>query len=126
MTEDDRKAPLSNATVLIVEDEYYQAIEVAEAIEHSGGIVVGPYATEGEGMASLAHVAPDCALLDINTGRGPSFMLAEALIERDIPFAFLTGYDTASIPKRFEQVRRIEKPSDVRAMVDVLAALRSA
>lgn len=116
---------LSGTKVLVVEDEYYQAIEVVEEIVRIGGSVAGPYSTTEEGVASLAAALPDCALIDINTGNGLSFTLADALLARGVPFAFLTGYDAGSIPERFGEVRRIEKPADVRTVMKALSDLRS-
>lgn len=120
-----RTVDLSNARVLLVEDEYYLAVELAEAIQRSGGKVNGPFATAEEGVASLAADIPDRALVDINTGGGPSFALAEALLERGVPFAFLTGYDADAIPSRFGEVERIEKPADSRIVLEALSLLRS-
>lgn len=116
-------ARLSGMAVLIVEDEYYLAIELAEEIERSGGSVIGPYATAEEGTASLADSHPACALIDINTGDGPSFVLADALARNGIPFVFMTGYDAEVIPERFSQVRCVQKPADRQTAMEILANL---
>jgi two-component SAPR family response regulator len=60
----------------------------------------------------LADVEPDCAFIDVNLGHGPSFVIPLALTERAVPFAFVTGYDAETIPARFVNVPRIEKPVD--------------
>ncbi len=116
-------ARLSDTAVLVVEDEYYLAIELAEQIERSGGSVIGPYATAEEGTASLEDELPACALIDINTGDGPSFALADALVQKGIPFVFMTGYDAEVIPARFSQFACVQKPSDSHTAMQALANL---
>lgn len=123
MTTNSEQSKLSARSVLVVEDEYYLAIEVAEQIERDGGSVIGPFATAGEGLASLADRTPDCALVDINTGEGPSFVLADALLAQGVPFAFLTGYDAGSVPDRFSGIERVQKPAHTRTVIEALSKL---
>lgn len=111
--------------MLVVEDEYYLATDIAQQVRRSGGTVIGPFATYEEGLASLSEGLPQCALVDINTGDGPSFELADALIAQAVPFAFLTGYDAGSIPERLSDVQRIEKPASNQKIIATIAALRS-
>lgn len=127
MTTIDQKGPnLSGRSVLVVEDEYYLATDIAKQVQRSGGTVVGPFATSEEGLVSLSEHLPDCALVDINTGAGPSFDLADALLAQGVPFAFLTGYDAQSIPDRLRGVQRVEKPAPHQKVMDVIAGLGTA
>lgn len=115
---------LAAFSVLVVEDEYFIAAEMAELLQKAGAMVVGPFSTAVEGLAHLNNVEPDCALVDINTGDGPSFELADALVLRGVPFLFLTGYDAGSVPDRFSKIPRIEKPADERKVIAELIKLR--
>lgn len=125
MTHVDQSRPdLSGTSVLIVEDEYYLATDIAQQVRRSGGTVIGPFATFEEGLTSLGEGRPQCALVDINTGDGPSFELADALVAQAVPFAFLTGYDAGSIPGRLSDVQRIEKPASHQKVIDTIVALR--
>jgi hypothetical protein len=76
--------------------------------------VVGPAGTVGAGLALVADGATlDGALLDINLAGHFCFPIAQALAAREVPFAFLTGYDDPSIiPFEFRGVRRLAKPFD--------------
>jgi ActR/RegA family two-component response regulator len=47
--------------------------------------------------------ACDAAVLDINLGGNQAFSAAEALIDRQIPFVFVTGYGSAVFPSEFRQ-----------------------
>lgn len=115
-------ANLSGTNVLVVEDEFYLATEIAEQIERAGGSVLGPCPDAYSGIKALdAH--PDCAVLDINLGQGPSFEIARALKEQGVPFLFLTGYDAAVIPSEFAHIERIPKPTDGYRVIDAIAGL---
>jgi DNA-binding NarL/FixJ family response regulator len=114
---------LSGRTILVVEDEYYLAMDIREGIEQAGGRVQGPCGDAATGLAELDRETPDCAVLDINLGQGPSFEIAEELTRRRVPFVFLTGYDAPAIPPGLAGVERIEKPADGDRVVDAVARL---
>lgn len=120
----DTDAPmLAGADVLVVEDEFYLAFELKAAVEKAGGQVGGPFADASSALAHLAGARVDVALVDVNLGNGISTIVAEALIDRAIPFLFLTGYDAASLPPKFASVDRIEKPADLDAVLRKLRML---
>jgi DNA-binding response OmpR family regulator len=114
---------LRGQRVLVLEDDYFLAMDTAEAVRAAGGLVVGPSATELSAMEQIASARPTAALLDVNLGSGPSFELARMLQRRGIPFAFLTGYDPEIIPAEFAGVERIEKPTEPRRILACLARL---
>ncbi|MDX1291982.1 MAG: hypothetical protein R3265_04155, partial [Hyphomonas sp.] len=54
------------------------------------------------------------ALLDVNLGSETSEPVAQQLHDRNIPFAFATGYgDSVDIAKRFPGAPIVKKPYDV-------------
>lgn len=57
----------------------------------------------------------DAAVLDINLQGEAVFPVADALIERGIPFVFATGYDQSAVPAPYERVRRWESRSNRRS-----------
>ncbi len=121
-----RPAPsidLGGATVLVIEDEFYLAMDVKEGIEEAGGRVRGPWPDAAAGIRELRRGLPDCAVVDINLGEGPSFGIAEELKRRNVPFLFLTGYDAPSIPPGFADIERIEKPAGPDRIVEAVARL---
>jgi DNA-binding response OmpR family regulator len=103
----DRK--LSGVRVLIVEDDFFLALDEQYALEDAGAHVVGPCADEAAGL-SAADQDLECAVLDVNLGHGPSFSVAAALRARDVPFLFVTGYDAKVIPPEYRDVVRLQKP----------------
>lgn len=115
--------PLEGCRVLIVEDEYFQAREIALALRHAGSQVIGPVARAGELGDLAGSERIDAALLDINLGEGASFEVARSMQARGVPFLFLTGYDVSIIPEELSRAPRLEKPVDQELLVDRLARL---
>jgi DNA-binding response OmpR family regulator len=108
---------LAGKTVLIVEDEYFLADDASRLLAGEGAKVLGPFRDEQRGLEALAVAAPDCAILDINLGRGPAFELADALSGRGVKLLFATGYDREVIPARFADAVRLEKPISAEALL---------
>ena len=84
--------PLANRTILVVEDEMLVLMNIEIALEDLGCSRILAAASVAEGLALLEVHPFDAALLDVNLGGEKSFPVADALIERGIPFAFATGY----------------------------------
>lgn len=102
---------LKGKRILLVEDEYFIAQDMARAMAEAGAVVVGPAATVAEALRLIAASgALDAAVLDINLQGEMVFPVADALTTRGVPFVFATGYDRESIPERFSRRIRCEKP----------------
>ena len=92
---------LAGRRLLVVEDEYFLAAELVEALSADGAKVIGPAASVDDALDLLDDTAQlDGAVLDLNLQGEMAFPVADALMERDIPFVFLTGYDQSVIPPR--------------------------
>ncbi|MBO9560282.1 MAG: response regulator [Caulobacter sp.] len=107
---------LSGRSVLVVEDDFYQASDTERALRAAGAEVVGPVPRAAMALAALAGGDLDAAVVDINLGEGPSFSVADALQRAGVPFVFVTGYDEVSIPERLAHVETVQKPADMRAI----------
>ena len=107
MTDDQR---LSGRRVLIVEDDYYLAMDAEDWLRRAGAEVLGPVPDEQSATDFLSGGTVDCAVLDINLGNGPSFEIAARLQAANVPFVLATGYDAAAVPRAFCDVPRLEKP----------------
>lgn len=102
--------PLLGMRILVVEDDFYLATDEKSLLESAGAKVIGPSADPGEACRLLEQGPVDCALVDVNLGDGPSYTVAAALRERNVPFLFTTGYGALSIPEELWDVPRLEKP----------------
>jgi len=104
--------------ILIVEDEFLIAEELREAFEDLGAVVVGPVATVEAALAIIVSGHPlDGATLDVTLGREKTFPVAEALLERDLPFVLVTGYGDVALPEGLRDLPRCEKPFDLRSIL---------
>ena len=112
-------------SVLVVEDEYYLAKDVADTLKSRGACIMGPFPRFEAAQVALADRTPDCAMIDVNLGSGADFRLADELHARGVPFLFFTGYDREVIPERFSSVKRMEKPVDSTRLADAVQALCS-
>ena len=116
--------PLAGRRILVIEDEYFLADDIARALRDLGARIVGPVG-EFDDAASLvdADVAIDAAVVDINLRSDMVFPLARTLRARKVPFVFTTGYDRKSIDAEFGDIRLWEKPLDIPAMARDLAGM---
>jgi DNA-binding response OmpR family regulator len=114
--------------VLVVEDRYLIATEIAQMLGSLGCEPVGPVPDVEAGLRLLREdrVPLGCALLDVDLRGESVFPLAVELRRRAIPVAFATGYDRAAIPAAFGGYPRVQKPFGARALRDTLRlALRT-
>jgi CheY-like chemotaxis protein len=116
--------PLAGRRILVIEDEYFLADDIARALKDLGARIVGPVG-EFDDAASLvdSDVAIDAAVVDINLRSDMVFPLARTLRARKVPFVFTTGYDRKSIDAEFGDIRLWEKPLDIAAMARDLAGM---
>ena len=105
---------LRDYRILVVEDEYYLAEELAQELLDAGAVVIGPASTIERALALLdTQTLPDGAILDVNLGGENVYPLADTLVDRGVPLIFTTGYDPAALPERFAAVPTCEKPINV-------------
>ena len=115
---------LKRRRVLIVEDDYFIASEVARAFQLHGAEVVGPVPTLSTAFDVMNNdQAIELAVLDINLRGELVYPLAEALEDRGVPFVFATGYDASSVPDRFRHVPLLTKPADFGDIASELARI---
>lgn len=110
-------APLSGRRILVLEDNFLLAEVLSDLLEDNGCVLVGP-APRVQSALRLCDASLDGALLDINLGRETCFAVADRLVERGVPFIFLSGYtDADAVPDRFRSVPRLTKPYDRQQIV---------
>lgn len=103
---------LQGVNVLVVEDESL-VLMLAEDFLDEAGANVSVAMNLGEAL-QMARSAPlDCAVLDINLGQGDtSHPVAEVLLEREIPFAFVSGYNRTVLGEAWAGYTVLQKPYD--------------
>ncbi len=108
--------------VLVVEDMWLVAEDLAMELEDMGCHVAGPAGRLEQGLAIAQAETLDGALLDVNLGVDNSFPIATELKARGVPFVFLTGYDMSeAFPPDLVDVPRLRKPINPRDLTSALA-----
>ena len=113
---------LAGLTILVVEEDYYQATDAQEAFERAGATIAGPFSTASAAIRAVEQRPPDCAVIDINLGAGPHFDLARELKKRGIPTVFVSGYRAAIIPEDLRGTAYVEKPAELPVLISAVHA----
>lgn len=118
---------LSNHTVLVVEDEYFIADDLASALRAAGAAVMGPAQSLCAAFQLIEKSGlPDAAVLDINLRGEVVYPLSQRLSEAGVPILFVTGYDSIAIPPPFDSFPRLEKSFGASMLVTRVESLLSA
>ena len=123
------RGALQGLRILVVEDEYMIAQEIADVLADAGAETLGPVPSVVEALRMIeAAERIDCALLDVNVGNEPVWPVADMLLARGVPMVLATGYDASAIPRAYAHLPRCEKPASgqdlTRALARVLASRR--
>ncbi|MEJ6392750.1 response regulator [Gymnodinialimonas sp. 2305UL16-5] len=105
--------------VLVLEDQLLLAFALKAMLGENDIETVGPFANAQSALAALDEEEFHFALLDVNLGDGEtSTPVADALLIREKPFVFVTGYGSAApLPPRFDHVDRFLKPVNVQRLL---------
>ena len=108
--------------ILVVEDSGLVARAIEMMLVDLGYRVVGPVPTSEAALQILSEQTPRAALLDLYLEDSTSQAVASALMERQIPFALLTGR-LGPAPGALSEAPVLTKPVDRRTLAETLASL---
>jgi CheY-like chemotaxis protein len=114
---------LRQRTILLVEDEYLIAMDMADQLREAGATVLGPVGSVDEAIDLIdEHVHDlDAAVLDVNLGFGrTAYPIADRLAEIGVPYVFATG-DVQVLRKATGPV--LEKPVLKSALLNAVRKL---
>lgn len=106
-------ALLDGIRVLVVEDEFFIALELEAMIRGLGGTVAGPVARLEEARTVMRQEKINCAILDVKLDGDTSLPLADDLIASGCPVILVSGYDSSHLPSRFTDIPKLRKPVSV-------------
>lgn len=110
-------------TVLVVEDELLVAMLLEDMLVDLGHTIAGVTGEFDEALRLAKTAKFDLALLDVHLGGRDVFPVAEALMQRKIPFVFATGYGAEGLPPAFRGHPTLQKPFQSGALEQVLAMI---
>lgn len=106
--------------VLLVEDEPLIAMDLNDMLTDAGYDVAGPVARADRAVELARAEELAGAIVDVRLSDDDGFAVADVLIEKGIPFFFVTGMP-GDLPDRFATVPRVAKPFD-RQHLELLVA----
>ena len=114
---------MTRPRILLVEDEAMVSMMIEDMIIDLGGEVAASFGEVGPALAWLSESGEtvDGAVLDVNLRGETVFPVADILMAKGTPFAFLTGYTT--IPQaRTYSAQVLTKPIDIGVLENLLAS----
>ena len=101
---------LERKAIFIVEDEPMIGLMLEDFLDSLGYSVAG----NADSLITACRQARmggfDAAILDVNLGGDMVWPAADILIERGVPFLFVSGGSSEDMPDRFADCPRLEKP----------------
>jgi CheY-like chemotaxis protein len=118
----DIRAIEERRQILVVEDNDLLSMLMEEMLDHLGYGVIGPAASVQEALGLLKTVSQiDGALLDFLLIGEKSLSIADALLAKNVPFAFVTGYGAgAAETSSHVEAPVLEKPFNMTALSELL------
>jgi DNA-binding NtrC family response regulator len=110
MTSRNDGALFDGLKVLLVEDEFMIAADMAELLVDLGCEVVGPVAKFDAAMKIARRADLDGAIVDMNLAGKSAVPVLSMLDSRSVPAIVTTGYGRASVPERLRHIPCLSKP----------------
>ncbi|WP_244646375.1 response regulator [Sphingomonas sp. CFBP 8760] len=119
---------LTDRRILVVEDEYILARQLVRALTQEGAVVLGPVPDVARALALIDEGSEkiDAAILDVNLVGEKVYPVADALLDRGVPFLFASGYDADEGDPRFAAIPHLVKPLMMKSLVAALIAILAA
>lgn len=115
---------LQGRSVLIVEDDFFIAAELADALTEAGAVILGPAGSLAEALDLITRGAcMDAAVLDVNLRREKIYPISDMLVRRNVPCVLLTGDGGARDDPRFRGLPVLTKPMGSDSIVETLQSV---
>lgn len=105
--------------ILILEDDPCIAMDLEAIVVGEGHEIVGVFSALAEARGHLGG-GFDFALLDIDVTDGKSYEIAAALLQRHVPFAFVSASRPSELPAGLRGAAFIPKPFEEATIVSSL------
>jgi DNA-binding response OmpR family regulator len=109
--------------VLIVEDEFFIAMDNQFVLEEAGFEVGGVAATVQEAEQFIDRNGWDAAILDANLNGVSAEPIAKRLRQCGVPFLVLSGYSSDQMKGALADAPFLSKPSETNTLVSAVLAL---
>ena len=116
---------LKGRCILIVEDSPVVGPFTADLLHELGCEVAGPAPNMAAARERIESEDIDAALMDVHIRGERVFPLCEVLAAKGVPFILTSGYADWSMPEKWRDRPRLQKPYTVGAVEEALARLLS-
>ncbi len=121
------QATLRSRRILVAEDEYMIAEEIAGELSDAGVETLGPAPNVEDAARPIATEGRiGGALLDLNLNNQAIWPVVDLLLARGVPLLLATGYDASAIPPPYLHLPRCEKPASGQDLARALARILDA
>jgi PAS domain S-box-containing protein len=123
LQQSDKHSALQGKRIIIVEDEPLVAMDLEANLVAAGCEIVGCVGTIDKARMLIANIECDAAIIDANLAGHPVDDLAAALTQKNIPFAFVTGYGRVALPFGFRDALMLSKPFGQDQLLSIVEVL---
>jgi DNA-binding LytR/AlgR family response regulator len=118
---------MSELRVLICEDEFLLASDLAAELARRGMTVAAVMARASEVVDALDRdeLDVDLAVLDVQLLDGVVYHAVPALLAKGIAVVFCTGYGRRDLPAEFAHFPCVGKPTDVDELIQAIQQFRT-
>ncbi len=110
--------------ILVVEDDFFVALDEKSVLEAEGWVVVGPATSLAAAVRAAREEPVDCAFLDVNLHGDQVTEAAAVLSERGIPFTLVSAYAREALPcALLRNAPHIQKPYRPRELIAAVAKM---
>jgi CheY-like chemotaxis protein len=117
----DFRQVLRDAKILVVEDAFLIAEDIAATLRDFGGHVLGPVPCASDALKLIQRQKPDCVVLDAFLQGAAAIGAAVRLRELHIPWVVVTAIDVNKLPLEFRGALFVPKPYDGEALIAAVA-----
>jgi DNA-binding response OmpR family regulator len=111
-------------SILVVEDEYFIAVELRNVLKKNGYEVLGPVSSVNKALELLKDHRPDAAVLDVNLGTEKVTPVAVHLKVMGVPYILATASDAAELARypALTDVPCVGKPTNPKLLIEAIQA----
>jgi CheY-like chemotaxis protein len=114
---------LNGRRILVVEDSPVLAPFTADVLSELGCEVIGPAPNMAVAREMVEAGGFDGALMDIHIRGERVFSLCELLAAKDVPFVLTSGYADWTMPEKWDDRPRLQKPYTIEQVEEALSGL---